>query len=272
MKESYKFKRNFFIEFASLIANHENCKSDKFFNQVFNIISTIVEYDFLSIYLYNEEDNKIELVSKRGSEIDLIKLIKFELGNGLSAWVAKDKNVVNLKNINNKTADGTVMHSFCSFPLLHENQLIGVMNMGSKIENAFSDEIVFTLEGFSPLLASIILKNDLISQIKEQKQAIERMNSELKTTKDQLIKMEQKEAVSAAIVSLNHEINNPLMIIQGNLQLLKISTENDESVKKINVIESQLDRVNNLMKKLRDLKEVKLKEYVNGSNHKMLDF
>lgn len=271
MKEKIMFRKNFFGKFARLIAEHEDSLADTFFEKIFELIAEIRNYDYISIYLYYEKEHKINLVAKKGAEIDLIKLIKFELGNGLSAWVAKDRKIVNLKIINNKTADGKIIRSFCSFPLLQENKLVGVMNLGSQHPNNFDDDVINTLEIFSPLLASIIAKNNLISKITKQKNELEQLNKEIKETKDQLIKLEQKEAVAAAIVSLNHEINNPLMIIQGNLQLLKCASNDFECQTKIKTIENQLDRVSILMKKLQNLKEVKLKEYIEGSEHKMLD-
>lgn len=97
--------------------------------------------------------------------------------------------------------------------------------------------------------------------------------TERKLTLDELRKAEQKNHLLAMAVTANHEINQPLMIIKGTLDLFKIELErknidSDKQLKYIAKIDTAVDRIANILLKLQELEKIEFDEYV--ENHQML--
>lgn len=259
-------------QIARLIQNFNPSEKDKSYLQLFELLKKIIDYTNITLFLVNHEKEKLEIVASNGQPIDLIKLVNFELGNGFSAWVAKEGKTVVLNNLHKPHANGNlVIRSFLSLPLILENELIGVINFGHEKANSFSDTILPKIKIFSPLLAGLLSRNQYIEKLKKQNQDIRKINSELKNAQDQLIKVEQKAAISAMVVSLNHEINNPLMIIQGNIQMISATTNDTKLLKRVNIINNQINRIAELLSKLRKIETPLLEKYVEGDNEKMLN-
>jgi nitrogen-specific signal transduction histidine kinase len=71
---------------------------------------------------------------------------------------------------------------------------------------------------------------------------------------------------------LNHEINNPLTTVLGNLFLLEKETQKYEDEKissRLNVIQANCQRIQNVIKKLERIEELKTIPYLGGT--KMVD-
>ncbi len=89
---------------------------------------------------------------------------------------------------------------------------------------------------------------------------------------EQLVRAEKLATVGEMIVTLNHEINNPLSIISASAQMLRMrETGRDEkSLEKLLVIEEQVRRIAQVTQRLRAMDEMVTQEYVSGGA-KMLD-
>lgn len=60
----------------------------------------------------------------------------------------------------------------------------------------------------------------------------------------------KNESLAKMAEGLAHEVNNPLTIIQGNLQKIKNSETNDKNLERLDKIENGIQRVNSLIKRL----------------------
>ena len=70
---------------------------------------------------------------------------------------------------------------------------------------------------------------------------------------------------------MNHEINNPLTAVLGNIQLLLMRGENldDETIRKLKVVEESAIRIKEVTQKLMNISNDNVTEYTSGS--KMID-
>ncbi len=77
----------------------------------------------------------------------------------------------------------------------------------------------------------------------------------------------RSDAIAELIVAINHQINNPLTAITGNLQLLltKANQLPDDVVRLLRKIDDGAERILEVIRKLRDLKEAKSTTYINGT-------
>jgi len=90
---------------------------------------------------------------------------------------------------------------------------------------------------------------------------------------DKLVESEKKHIFSALIVSANHNINQPLTVIKGNLDLLKWNMEEKLTSEDLKLIDRSLNAVDIIKNILGNMSEMELPEYTNyiGSID-MIDF
>jgi len=255
---------------SSLVQNFDQTNKDYFFSEVFSFLHKIIAFDHAAIFLFDTDKQQIQLSAQEGQAIDLIEAVEFEFGKGFSAWVAKEKRPILLKNLKGISQTSRHIHSFLSVPLLLESELIGVINFGHQDFNAISEEIIPELQIITSILAGLLNNGILVGKLKQQNEDIARINKELHETHDKLIAMEKRETIAAMTVSLNHEINNPLMIISGNLQILKETASEEREVRRLRIIEEQVERIANVLQKLRELQEPYMEKYLDGDKEKMI--
>jgi nitrogen fixation/metabolism regulation signal transduction histidine kinase len=90
------------------------------------------------------------------------------------------------------------------------------------------------------------------------------MAHDLKKTQDELIKKRRMAAIGEIVASINHEINNPLMIISGNAQFLEMTLRNGatkDTIERIHTILEETDRISQVTRKLRDIKNPVVEDY-----------
>jgi signal transduction histidine kinase len=83
-----------------------------------------------------------------------------------------------------------------------------------------------------------------------------------------LIEKERMAAINETAVTVNHEINNPLTAILGNVQLLLMHHKglDDELRNKLNVIEASASKIRDVTQKLLRLTSSRTTEYSAGTS------
>lgn len=77
--------------------------------------------------------------------------------------------------------------------------------------------------------------------------------TETKALQDRIIHSERLAALGQVVAEISHEIKNPLMMIGGFARQLAQETQDDKSLSKLNIIVSEVARLENLLSELRDL-------------------
>ncbi len=270
-QQSHKEDQDILLDLVELIQHFEYERREEIYDKIFDMLNQLMPHKYATIFLLNPDEKKIQLVAQRGKAIDLIRLVEFEFGRGFSAWIAKERKTVYLNNLHKEMLyHSKTLRSFLSMPLLLENDLVGVINFGDEEADAFDPAVFPRLKVLTSLLAGLLSRNRLIEQLKEQNRRILEMNRKLEEAREKLLMAERKAAISATVVSLNHEINNPLMVITGNLDLLKRQISDDGQQQRIGIINQQLARITDLMKKLHEIEEPLLEDYLEGESDKMI--
>ena len=153
-------------------------------------------------------------------------------------------------------------------PSVYQKELLGFLILGEKTPDPYT---ISDIDTFS------ILANDSAMAFKAAQ-----LFEDLKTTQAHLIQSEKLNLLGQLASSMAHEINNPLAIISGNIQLL-LMDENDEKKKKVlKKINDQTERgyqiINRLLNFSRlskeDIKEVEIHALIDDTleliNHKIL--
>lgn len=93
------------------------------------------------------------------------------------------------------------------------------------------------------------------------------MAYDLKKAQEELIKKRRLAAIGEIVASVNHEINNPLMIISGNAQFLEMTIESGataDTKERIRAILEETERISQVTRKLRDIKNPVVEDYTSS--------
>ena len=191
------------------------------YKSVLDLLEQLVDFEFAALFIYDEGLKKLNLVADKGHAVDLIQPVSFDMGNGLSAWVAKQKRPILLSELHRgKSEDKTPVRSFLSIPLLLGDRVIGVMNFGHTRAGSFNRHNLQVLTIAAGQLSVIIERTLYFNRLAETNRALEEANLQLKAAQQALVERERLAAVGEVAVTVNHEINNPLTVIIGNAELL----------------------------------------------------
>ena len=96
--------------------------------------------------------------------------------------------------------------------------------------------------------------------------AFHQMATDLKKAQEELVKSKRLAAIGEVVASVNHEINNPLMIISGNAQFLEMSMKEfpDDMKERVKVILEETERISSVTKKLREIRNPVVEEYTSS--------
>lgn len=249
-----------FVDTAEIVQNF-NRSDDSNYSKIFELLSRVVLFDNATIYGFDKDEEKVRLYAFSGKEINLIQNVDFDYGRGFSGWVAKSRRIIVLNNLKKKKG-GSAIGSFLSLPLLVENDLVGVINFSAEEENHFSDQNISDFRILTPLVASLISHNMYLEKLTDQTRKLNLTYEQLKKTQEKLISLERKMTAKAFAGSMNHELNNPLMIILGNVQLLIQETQEEKTLKKLNVIMREIERMAKVVKKFKNINDPKFVKYL----------
>jgi len=106
-------------------------------------LAETVAFESATFFLLDDQGAGLRPVATRGTHVDLIPEVRFDLGTGLSSWVARTGRPVLLSDLRGEARpdapDAPRHGSFVSVPLLVERTSIGVLNAGSRQPGAFSE-------------------------------------------------------------------------------------------------------------------------------------
>ncbi len=92
------------------------------------------------------------------------------------------------------------------------------------------------------------------------------MAHDLKKAQEELIRSKRLAAIGEIVASVNHEINNPLMIISGNAQFLEMSMEGypEELKDRVRAILEETERISQVTRKLREIRNPVVEDYTSS--------
>lgn len=254
----------------SVLIRSEETLEDKFFKAL-ELIKQAVQCDSSSLFLYDDEKETLEEAATVGSRVDLIESTQFEMGAGLSAWVAKQRDSILLPDVRKKSPGD--FRSFISTPLLSGDRLIGVVNVGHQEPYFLNEHHQQILEIIAGELAATIERARYEEEVIAKNHALTLANQEIEKQQQQIVEMERYQVLAQVAASINHEINNPLTTIIGNAELILMKyDEMDDYLKtKINLILNEGKRIGQIIEKLRDVKKIVVKDYVKQTGETMID-
>lgn len=92
------------------------------------------------------------------------------------------------------------------------------------------------------------------------------MSVDLKNVQEALVRSKRLAAIGEVVASVNHEINNPLMIISGNAQFLQMMMKQypEEMKERVQTILEETERISQVTRKLREIKNPVVEDYTSS--------
>ncbi len=190
------------------------------FESIFEVVFEAIPFDYGTLFIHSTDKNQLmPIYSKNEIIVDLASEFKIGKGQGIAGWVSDNEDPIIFSQFTNSNPQRK-FNSFVSIPLVVDEKLIGVLNLGQNESGYFTekDKSEFILLGGQ--VALIIDKFNLKKELLQQKQLFENTLNKLKSTEEKLIIKEKFATMGEDVEKLNKEINNPLSIIIGFSELL----------------------------------------------------
>jgi len=192
---------------------------------VFELVERSVPFESATLYLYNEEDDKLEVMHQAGEEVvDLIREFPFARSMGLASWVSQQANPIILESLaKSRPGKEHRFESFVSLPLRSADKLIGVLNLGHSTANMYLKNELEAFKVMAEELSIIIEMFVLRQKLEVRNNLLSEALADLQHAQGQLVEKERLAAIGELVVTVNHEINNPLTSVIGLAELLELS-------------------------------------------------
>ena len=144
-----------------------------------------------------------------------------------------------------------------SAPLVAKGEVLGVMSLGVPASFALDREHLDLLRGVANHIAVGIENAQLYGQVVDQARELEHANADLTATRDALVSKERLAAIGQIVLTVGHEIRNPLTAIWGRANWLLESFEGlpDEIRADLRVIQDMCRRINQVVKRLQETRD-----------------
>jgi GAF domain-containing protein len=241
------------------------------FEKVLELIGQVIDFRSASLYLLSVESGLLHEAAKIGRSVELISFVKFDMGMGFSAWVAKEKRPIVLNNLR-KNHDGSNVRSFMSVPMVFKDELIGVINFAHDQPNAFSERDMQIVGIIAAETAVTIERMIYEYRLERKNEQLQEANERLQRAQAKLVELEKKQTAAEMAATLNHEINNPLAIIAGNAQflLMTMKSSNPSIIKRLKAIDKEASVIAQITERFRQLDSLVTEDYIKGDSRKMI--
>ncbi|MBN1503812.1 MAG: GAF domain-containing protein [Candidatus Eisenbacteria bacterium] len=133
-------------------------REDRVLEKCLTLLRELVPFQNGAVFVVREDTGRLELEATLGYPQDLIERVQFDLGQGLSAWAAREKRAVLVKELSRPEKDGMPpLGSFLAVPIVAGGRSVGVITMGHPQPGAFVGDHKRTLQLFCTLISGSVL-------------------------------------------------------------------------------------------------------------------
>jgi signal transduction histidine kinase len=227
-------------------------------NRIINTLMETVYVNKIILFLYSEKSKKfVTIINKNDTAGTRIEI---DPNSHFLQWVVIHNRIINREFVDIDPVYEEIRQETkaylqdldiaISIPLILNNRLIGLINLGKKVNlkpfNSFDFQFLTNLKN----QATIAISNSLVYDRVEE--LVKIRTEELIRAQKQLIQAEKMATVGTLAGGVAHEINNPLTAILTNVQMLLTSSSIDDKLDResLELIEEATKRCRTIVQKL----------------------
>ncbi|ACK41555.1 MULTISPECIES: HD domain-containing phosphohydrolase [Dictyoglomus] len=149
----------------------EKIEKNLFLESILRRTLNILDADAGSIMAYDEDENTLKIFASCGIPKEVVENTVLRMGEGIAGWVAQHREPLILEDAYKDSRfliiepRFNIKSSIC-YPLIHNDKLVGVLNINSLRESKkFDQRDLEIVEKISPVLSSLLYKEDLENRI-----------------------------------------------------------------------------------------------------------
>lgn len=226
-------------------------------NSVVTTVGETVRVKTASLMVYDQTNGTYEVVAAHGMTPPVYRKIQFPIEQplvdtlrtyGIPLLRERFRKLLSWQEANRLTSDFEVLQASCVVPIVCQEQLIGSLNIGSRLNGEpFRDSEVRFFGNFAKELGPVLRNAIMVEELK-------RANQDLMQVQAELIQSTRLSAIEQLATGLAHEIHNPLTIISGKAQVLLLKKDKkgyDDKVEEVlKTIVKQTKRAADITRKL----------------------
>ena len=236
------------------------------FVAVLKHLKTLLPFDGASLYLSKDDGARFSEVATLDERVAPVSFLTIGNGPGLTGWTASSKKPVLLSDRKGDAEfDGEeVLRTILSLPLLVDGEVLGVLNLGCYRPGAYREEDVKLMTVVAEQFAISIERQIHQTEMEEAHKELEEAHRRLGEMQSELIASEQLKAVLRLAGIINHQINNPLAVIVGNIQCLFAEERemNQRMISRLRKVEASALKIGEVNRQLLDIDSVVSRDYV----------
>jgi signal transduction protein with GAF and PtsI domain len=210
-----------------------NLNLEEVLKHIVGLVTEVTKGDSCLIYLLDKINEELVLRASKNPHPKIIGRIKVKLGEGITGWVAKERQPVAIqknasndprfKVFNNLPEDR--YQAFLSVPILTKNEVIGVINVQHRRSRRHSESEQALLMTIASQVGNAIENARLYKETKEKAQQIETLSKVSKTiTSSHYLDEMLHLIVSMVAETLNAPVCSIMLLDEKNQELVLKAT------------------------------------------------
>ena len=167
--------------------------------------------DVCSLYITDRDGSGLTLAATNGLDQEAVGVARLAMGQGITGLAAQAQITIVSPDVHTderfawiRGVDQDRLTSFCSVPLVWEEQVVGVLNVQTAEHRDFRPADIGFLEALAGLLAGLVEKS--------------RLHAEAEAQLEQLRAIDEARANLVAVVT--HALRTPLAVVRAYVELL----------------------------------------------------
>lgn len=246
---------------------------DSTYQSVLERLADTVPYDAATLYLQDAESRGYQERALVNSKVELLSFLSVGQGTGLTGFVSATERPLLLSERNKQDSfdPNKDFATILAVPLKSGAGVTGVIALGCRAPRALTEKHVRLMSIVADHLAVCVERREYERTITRQHKELAEAHRRLKEAQERLVAQETLANVAHLAATVNHEINNPLAIVIGNVQcmLVENAAMTQKAVARLHRIEEAALRISETNRKLIDINQLVSETYL-GTGERML--
>lgn len=195
------------------------------FDEVLDLIQGIILFDAASLYLRETGTDRYLLRATIEKEVRLPEMLIVRDRLHPDRWHSIVRQALLWLPDKERDRSERRQSDFSAIlivPLCVDGETIGLLNLGSYTDGVLSEKQIKLMTVVADQLAVSLERLEYVARIEAQNHTLKQNHEQLRANQARLVADEKLTAVAELAATINHQINNPLSVIVGNVQCLSL--------------------------------------------------